>query len=212
MMIDLSELSYLLPFFVATFVFGFVPGPSIMYTLAQTVARGRRGGISAAIGIHIGCFPHIVAAAFGLSYVFKIVPELYIVLKFVGAGYLVYLGVKMILAKTGGDLPVEHIATVDKTTFLNSIMVEVLNPKTAIFFIAFLPQFIDVTASMPVWLQFILLGQFVNMAFSTADLVYVFMAEYVVTKIKKKGGKSNFLNWIGGSLLIGLAGHIMLEK
>ncbi len=208
----LSEFSYLLPFIIATLIFGFVPGPSILYTLAQTVTRGRRGGFMAAFGIHIGCFPHIIAAAFGLSAIFKLVPELFFAVKFIGAAYLVYLGVKMILSKMDGDIPVEHITKDSKTTFLNSILVEVLNPKTAIFFIAFLPQFVDTSASWPVWLQFIILGQFINMVFSIADILYVFLAEILVKKIKKSGGNSRILKWLGGSMLIGLAGHLALEK
>ncbi len=206
-----SEYNYLIPFFIATFIFGFVPGPSIMYTLAQTVAKGRRGGLSAALGIHIGCFVHIIAAALGLSVLFNAFPTLLIAVKFLGSAYLVYLGIKMIISKDMGDIPVEHIATNNKSTFLNSIMVEILNPKTAIFFIAFLPQFIDVTASWPVWLQFIILGQFINVAFSTADLCYVFLAGYIVNKLKINNSKNNILQWIGGSLLVILAIYMVFE-
>lgn len=211
----ITQFNYLIPFFIATLIFGFVPGPSIMYTMAQTVSRGRRGGLNAAFGIHIGCFAHIIAAALGLSAIFSLVPELYVAVKFVGVAYLVYLGIKMIRSKPSdkisGDIPVEHIATQTKSTFFSSAMVEILNPKTAIFYIAFLPQFIDPQASWPVWLQFVILGQIINMVFSTADVLYIFMAGYIVEKLKNTGNGGKYLNWAGGSLLIGLATHIALE-
>lgn len=212
---NISEFSYLIPFFIATLIFGFVPGPSIMYTMAQTVARGRRGGLNAAFGIHIGCFAHIIAAALGLSAIFSLVPELYLTVKFIGVAYLLYLGVKMFRSKaTGGlsgDIPVEHIVTQRKSTFISSALVEILNPKTAIFYIAFLPQFISVDASWPVWLQFVVLGQIINMTFSTADLIYIFAADYVIAKFKNNASSGKYLNWLGGSLLIGLAAHLAFE-
>ena len=212
-MIDmLSEYYYLIPFFITTFIFGFVPGPSIMYTLAQTVTKGKRGGLIAALGIHIGCFVHIIAAALGLSAIFNLVPELYLVVKFAGAAYLVYLGVRMIMSKTNGSIPVEHITSLQKTTLFNSMLVEILNPKTAIFFIAFLPQFIDVNASLSVWLQFLILGQFINMVFSTADLIYIFIAESIVNKLKNNNLNSRILQWFGGTMLIILAGHLILDE
>lgn len=212
----LFEFTYLIPFFIATLIFGFVPGPSIMYTMAQTVSRGRKGGLNAAFGIHIGCFAHIIAAALGLSAVFSLVPELYISVKFVGVAYLLYLGIKMFRSKTtdkvDGDIPVEHIVTERKSTFLSSALVEILNPKTAIFYIAFLPQFIDTNAAWPVWLQFIILGQIINMVFSAADITYIFMAGYVIDKFKNNGNSGKYLNWVGGSLLIGLATHLAFEE
>lgn len=214
---NIAEFSYLIPFFIATFIFGFVPGPSIMYTMAQTVARGRRGGLNAAFGIHIGCFAHIIAAALGLSAIFSLVPELYVTVKFIGVAYLLYLGVKMFRSKTtdkvDGDIPVEHIlATERKSTFISSAMVEILNPKTAIFYIAFLPQFINVDAAWPVWLQFVVLGQIINMVFSTADLIYIFTADYIIEKFKSNAQSGKYLNWLGGSLLIGLATHLAFEE
>ena len=180
-----SEFSYLIPFFIATFIFGFVPGPSIMYTLAQTAVRGRRGGLNAALGIHLGCFAHIIGAAFGLSAVFTLVPEMYFLIKFAGVGYLLYLGVKMIMAKPDGEINIDKIAKSRESTLLSSAMVEILNPKTAIFYIAFLPQFVDGTAAWPVWLQFLVLGQIINLLFSTADMVYIFMAGFIINKFKK---------------------------
>ncbi|MGL1920088.1 MAG: LysE family translocator [Hyphomicrobiales bacterium] len=207
----LSQFSYLVPFVVATLIFGCIPGPSIMYTMAQTVARGRKGGLQAAFGIHVGCFSHIIAAALGLSAIFSLVPELYLTVKFIGITYLIYLGVRMIISKPVSQEHSEHTQNTTKTTFLSSALVEILNPKTAIFYIAFLPQFIDTSASWPVWLQFIVLGQIINIIFSTADIMYIFLAGYIIKKFKKNGQSGKILNWLGGSMLIGLASHLAFE-
>ena len=88
-------LDILLAFAAATSVFAYFPGPALLYTAAQTLARGRRAGLMAALGIHLGCYAHVFAAAFGLSAVFRHVPELYMALKIVGALYLVVLGIGM---------------------------------------------------------------------------------------------------------------------
>lgn len=212
MLETLAEFTYLVPFFIATLIFGFVPGPSIMYTMAQTMARGRRGGLNAAFGIHIGCFAHIIAAALGLSVIFTIVPALFITVKFVGVAYLIYLGIKMFRSKPNNDAKVQNPSHETKTTFINSAMVEVLNPKTAIFFIAFLPQFVDTNAAWPVWLQFVILGQIINMIFSTADILYIYMAGYIIEKLKNNSNSGKYLNWVGGSMLIGLATHLALDE
>ena len=144
-------LDLLLAFAAATAVFAYFPGPALLYTAAQTLARGRRAGLMAALGIHLGCYAHVFAAAFGLSAVFRHVPELYAALKIVGALYLVVLGIGMLRSRGTGAA--EAAAPAPKTArraFLESVLVELLNPKVAIFFIAFLPQFVDPSASLPI--------------------------------------------------------------
>ncbi|MEE9310023.1 MAG: LysE family translocator, partial [Cocleimonas sp.] len=86
----------MLAFISATVVFAYMPGPALLYTAAQTISRGRKAGLMATLGIHLGGYVHVFAAALGLSIVFKAVPVLYIVLKFIGAAYLIFLGLKLI--------------------------------------------------------------------------------------------------------------------
>ena len=85
----------LLAFVAAAAVFAYTPGPSTLYAAAQTIARGRRGGLMAALGIHVGGYVHVFAASFGLAALFAALPTLYTVFKFVGAAYLIYLGIRM---------------------------------------------------------------------------------------------------------------------
>ena len=166
----------------------------------------------AMLGIHLGCYLHVIAAAFGLSAVFKHVPELYVAVKLAGALYLVWLGIVMIRSRLGGaDVEVAPPKTV-KRALLDSFIVEVLNPKVALFFIALLPQFVDPAAPLPVWAQFLILGTIVNFAFSSADLVTVLGASAVIKTMKKTKAGFAFGRWLGGSLMIGLGVKLATDK
>ena len=179
------------------------------------MAHGRRGGFLAVLGIHLGGFAHVIAAAAGLSAVFTHVPLAYTVLKVVGAVYLVWLGIGIIRTRMEVSPPREaHAAATAgrRGTFLHSMLVEVLNPKTALFFIAFLPQFAAADAGLPVWLQFLILGTVVNVAFSLADVVTVFLTDTVLAGLKRTATAQRLARWAGGSILIGLGAHLAASK
>ncbi len=99
-----------------------------------------------------------------------------------------------------------------RRAFFESITVEVLNPKTAIFFVAFLPQFIDASASFPIWLQFVLLGTIVNLMFSFADVVCVVLAGAVVARLRRSTHAQRLVQRAGGAVLVGLGVHVAFEK
>lgn len=202
----------LLAFAAATAVFAYMPGPGMLYTAAQTLARGRRAGVMAAAGIHLGGYVHVVAAAFGLSAVFRLVPEAYLVVKILGAIYLVWLGIGIIRRRMDGAHAPGVQAKSAHRAFFESVTVEVLNPKTALFFLAFLPQFVDPAAALPVWIQFLILGTVVNLAFSSADLVCIVLASTLVTRLRNGGWGERIARWTGGSLLIGLGLRLALVR
>lgn len=162
---------HLIPFAVATFLFAVFPGPALLYTAAQTLARGRSAGFMAALGIHLGGYVHVIAAALGLSAIFSHVPELYLAVKIAGALYLVWLGIGLIRGRLDPDALPQVRARSARRALIESVVVELLNPKVALFYIAFLPQFVDPAAAMPLWLQFLALGVVVNLAFTAADVV-----------------------------------------
>lgn len=209
----MPSVELLIAFFITTAVFAYIPGPAMLYAAAQTLARGRRGGLMATLGIHLGCYVHVAAAAAGLSVLFHAVPALYLTVKLIGAGYLVFLGISLFRARTAGDtaLPVLTQKSA-RRAFLQSITVEVLNPKTAIFFMAFLPQFVDASAAFPVWLQLLILGAIVNLIFSSADLVCVLLAGAIVGRLKRSGKAQRMMQRAGGTLLIGLGTHLALQR
>jgi len=202
----------LIAFATVTILVAYFPGPALLYTAAQTISHGRKAGLMAMLGIHLGCYVHVFAAAFGLSAVFKHVPELYVAVKIAGALYLVWIGIGMIRSRLGApDQPIAPQKTV-KRALLDSFIVEILNPKVALFFIALLPQFVDPAGSLPVWVQFLILGTIVNFAFSSADLVTVFGASFVVGAMKKTKAGFAFGRWIGGSLMIGLGLKLAADR
>jgi threonine/homoserine/homoserine lactone efflux protein len=207
----MGSLELLISFTVATAIFAYVPGPAIMYTMAQTMALGRRGGLMAALGLHIGGYAHVLAAAFGLSALFHYVPELFLAVKIAGAFYLIWLGVSMIRnSKVGKVEAIEPKSA--KQAMVESITVELLNPKTALFFLAFVPQFVDPSAAYPVWVQFLILGVIVNLAFSSADLVVIWFTAAIVGRLKRSGKLAHVLRMLGGTVLVGLGARLAFER
>ena len=202
----------LLAFATLTLVVAYFPGPALLYTAAQTIAHGRKAGFMAMLGIHLGCYIHVFAAAFGLSAVFKHVPELYVAVKLAGALYLVWLGIGMIRSRLGAADAAALPPKTVKRALLDSFIVEILNPKVALFFIALLPQFVDPAAAFPVWVQFLILGTVVNFAFSSADFVTVMGASAVVRTMKKTQTGFALGRWLGGSMMIGLGVKLATDK
>ncbi|MBN8939466.1 MAG: LysE family translocator [Rhizobiales bacterium] len=164
---------YWIPFALATLAFAAMPGPAMLYMTAQTLAHGPKAGLRAALGVHLGCYVHIAAAALGLAAILHHAPLAYAAVKLAGAAYLVWLGAAMILTRPGMS---EGPAVAEPGTFRASVVVEVLNPKTAVFFLTFLPQFVEPGAAWPAWLQLLLLGVIVNAVLSAADVAAVAIA------------------------------------
>lgn len=212
----MAGIDVLIAFALATAVFAYFPGPALLYTIAQTLARGRRGGLMAALGIHLGGYAHVLAATLGLSALFRHVPELFLVVKIAGALYLVWLGIGML--RSGDDLatlPGVGPGVPDKSVpraLVDSFIVELLNPKVALFFIAFLPQFVDPAGSLPVWTQFLILGVIVNVAFSSADLIAVLFTSALAGRLKRSASALRIARRVGGVLLIGLGARLALDR
>lgn len=202
----------LLSFVIASMLFAYMPGPALLYASAQTLARGRRAGLFAALGIHTGCYVHVIAAALGLSAIFIHVPTLYLVVKLAGAGYLIWLGISMLIQKADMKLVAQAATHSPGRAFLQSVSVEVLNPKTALFFIAFLPQFVDPAASLPVWAQLLTLGAIANLVFSSADIVCVLLAATVAGALNRSSRATLWTRRAGGSILMGLGLRLALTS
>lgn len=204
----------LIAFFVTSALFAFIPGPAMLYVAARTLAADRRAGLMATLGIHVGCYGHVVAAAAGLSVLFHLVPPLYLAVKLAGAAYLVYLGIRMFrAARSGAGTPEALLGQKSGVrAFGESMLVEILNPKTAIFFLAFLPQFIDQAASLPVWLQFLILGTLVNVMFTVADIACVLAASTITSRLSRVSSLQRNLQRAGGAVLVGLGLHVAFQR
>jgi threonine/homoserine/homoserine lactone efflux protein len=138
-------------FLVASLAVNLTPGPDMLYVIGRSVGQGRRAGIVAALGVFAGCLVHIAAAAVGLAALLELVPAAYLVLKYAGVAYLLYIGIRMILAAgtmadaaAAGNAPPVPLGAI----FRQGAITNALNPKVALFFLAFLPQFVDYTAGV----------------------------------------------------------------
>lgn len=210
----MPPLETLIAFFLTTAVFAYVPGPAMLYAAAQTIARGRWSGLMASLGIHLGGYAHVIAAAAGLSALFHAVPSLYLAVKLLGALYLIWLGIRMFRARVE-EQPVVSAQQVRRSgwrAFAESVSVEVLNPKTALFFLAFLPQFVDPSAALPVWMQLFILGTIVNLMFTSADVVCVMLAGALATRLKGSARVQKGLQRAGGTILVGLGLNLALQR
>jgi threonine/homoserine/homoserine lactone efflux protein len=202
----------LLAFLAATVVFAAMPGPAILYAAARALAQGRAAGLRAAIGIALGGLVHVAAAALGLSALFHAVPALYAAVKIGGAAYLIWLGIGMLRARAEEVAVPQAADQARRRAFGQSVLIEVLNPKTALFFVAFLPQFVDPAATFPVWLQFVLLGVTVTAIFGLADVIAVAFAAAVAGRIVGSARAAVWANRAGGVVLLGLGLRLAVER
>jgi threonine/homoserine/homoserine lactone efflux protein len=133
------------------------PGPDMLYVISRGMAHGRRAGIVSAVGVVCGILVHTMAAAFGITLIFQTSAFIFLVVKYLGAIYLIYLGVKAWRDKSTFSLQTSTLGISSRALFWQGVLSNVLNPKIAIFFLAFLPQFVDKESSQ-VALQMVILG------------------------------------------------------
>lgn len=190
------------------------PGPSMLYVLSRSLGQSRSAGLMSAAGLAAGGFAHVVAAALGLAAVFAVSPRLYWLTQLLGAGYLIYLGVMMLREDSSDNTkPTAQPTVTPKATsthhdslqrvFYQGIVVEILNPKTLLFFIAFLPQFVDPERGS-VTLQMLILGALVPLTAVPSDLLMALAAGGVAKKLSQNRNAARWLNRLGGLILIGL--------
>ena len=202
----------LIPFFLASAVFACVPGPGMFYAAAQTLASGRKAGWWSALGFHIAGLGHVAAAAFGVSTLLAVVPTLFTVMKLVGAAYLIWLGIKYLRgARLLVSAPRKPPAPTARKALRDSVIVEAMNPKSALFYLAFLPQFTDSSAELPLWVQIVILGMIVNAMFSVTDAILIEMS-HVATKLRSSERFVLALQRLGGGVLITLGVNLALAR
>ena len=197
-------------FLLAALVIAAVPGPGIFYVAARTLAGGRRAGITSTFGTALGGLVHVVAGGLGVSAIILASAQLFTLLKFAGALYLVWLGIKTI-REAGLSQPGAIAAVGASQAFRDGVVVEALNPKTAAFFLAFIPQFIDPSAGHPA-LQFITLG-LISVALNTlADVIVVAIAATARSTLARKPGLVRRLRQGSGLFIAGLGISLALAR
>jgi threonine/homoserine/homoserine lactone efflux protein len=197
-------------FLIAATVLAITPGPGIAYVVARTVAGGRAEGLASCIGTGIGGMLHVLAAAVGLSILVAQSALAFTVVKVVGAAYLVYLGVRMLLRKKAdvADQPVAPQGA--RRALLEGVVVEALNVKTALFFLAFLPQF--VAPAEPLVPQLVLLGSICVVLNTLVDVVAVLAAHRLLASGVVRAARARLMTRVSGITMIGLGVFLATAK
>jgi len=202
-MIVIPDPSSLGLFIVAALVLLITPGPAVLYIVARSIDQGRRAGLVSMLGVHAGTLVHVAAAAAGLSALLAASATAFSVVKYLGAVYLISLGVRRLLDRGPATAPADVRPRPLRRAFLDGVVVNVLNPKTALFFLAFLPQFVDVSRGS-VGAQILGLGLLFVLLGSITDGLYAVGAGTAAQWLR---GNPQFLRgerWVAGSAYIGL--------
>ncbi|CAK1931193.1 LysE family translocator [Vibrio crassostreae] len=200
------ENSELLMFFTVVLLYAFMPGPAMLYSVAQTVSSGRKSGLFAVLGLHVGGYFHVTLVAFGLATAFINTPLLQEIVQKVGAICLIYLGYQKIISHVHFHFDTafeDPSIRPPQKIFWDSVVVDVLNPKAALFYFAFLPQFVVKESEISVGLQLFILGTFTNLVFSSADLLCVLGTSGLrKLAMQKQDWLAYGVRWAGGILVI----------
>ena len=191
-------------FLIAAFVLLIAPGPAVFYIVARSVQQGSWAGFVSAAGVVTGGFIHVVAGTVGLSGLVLSSPIAFATVKYLGALYLIYLGFRAFFRKNRvGDLNLHLKSSQLGRVYRDGLVVNLFNPKTILFFIAFLPQFVDSTRGNP-GMQFLLLGTImVSMGLAT-DSIYAAMAGRASQWLRKTGSRLSYHQWFPGTVYLGL--------
>lgn len=187
------------------------PGPDMLYIASRSISGGVRIGICSALGVTAGLLVHMTAAAFGLGAVLLLWPAAFLIVKWIGAAYLLYLGVKILL---GPDGPVQVGSTSRSpgwVAFRQGVLVNVMNPKIAIFFLAFLPQFVDPAVGDPT-LQLLILGALFNAGGLAWVLIQALVFGRIGNWLARRPGVMKWQRRFTGTVLIGLAANLATQE
>jgi threonine/homoserine/homoserine lactone efflux protein len=202
-------------FLTAALLLAVAPGPGMLYVLARSLAGGKREGVLSALGTFLGGMAHVFAAALGVSVILVRSAMAFSTVKYAGAGYLCFLGVRMILHARDQEVLVPDTFAAGNTVARNplwqGVATEVLNPKTALFFLSFIPQFVN-RGSGHVFLQFVLLGTFSVALNTTADLIVIILAGPLGKKIRSSAAFRRRQRTVTGAIMIGLGTYLATSE
>jgi threonine/homoserine/homoserine lactone efflux protein len=198
-----------LVFLTAAVILAITPGPGIFYVLARSLRGGRKEGVLSAAGTFLGGLVHVAAAAFGLSAILAASAIAFETVRYAGAAYLIYLGYRMIRSRNQ-DVDLDSAGT-SGGTFIQGVMTEVLNPKTALFFLSFIPQFVSVQQGQ-VALQFLLLGAISVTLNTCADVLVACFAGPLGSSMKRNAKLRSGQRTASGVAMIGLGVYVAAAR
>jgi len=195
--------SSLVLFISATFVFLVIPGPAVLYVVGRSIGHGRAVGLVSVLGIHIGTLIHVAAAAVGLSALLVSSAAAFAVVKYMGAAYLIYLGVQKFRRDESFELSDDSERIHLSRVFAQGVLVNVLNPKTALFFFAFLPQFVDPSRGNVAG-QIFFLGLVLTLMGLVSDTLWALSAGTVAQLLRRSPRWMRTQRYVSGGMLISL--------
>jgi len=182
-----------------------IPGPAVVYILTRSVSQGRNAGLVSALGVNVGSTVHVLAAVAGLSVLLASSTAAYTTLKWAGVVYLAWIGIRTLRSRDDSYSDLSAEPTALRRIFLQGVLVNVLNPKVAIFFLAFLPQFVDVSAPNAA-MQTLILGLTLVGIGLISDSVYAAIGGSVASLFRRKPNAARTSRIVAGSVYLGLAG------
>lgn len=188
-------------FLIASVMLAVTPGPGVIYIVTRTLAQGRASGIASVMGVALGNFGNALAAAIGLGALLAVSATAFLILKYAGAAYLVYLGVRAFVAPKREASAMPQVVKSSRV-FRDGFVVALLNPKTAVFFAAFLPQFMSANGSP--MLQSVTLGTLFVVIAALTDTAYALGASGVAPMLNRIGGARSWGRFLTGSAYVGL--------
>ncbi len=200
-------------FMVSALVLNLSPGPSILYILSRSIGQGREAGLVSVLGLGTATLIHAMAAAFGLSTLFVYSPVAFAVVKYLGAAYLIYLGVSVFLSRGTFHAAAAANATPPSlgAVYRQGVVTDLLNPKVALFFISFLPQFVDPSASSPA-LQILFFGLLFHVTGVPVNLVVALAGGRLAILLTRRPHWTRIQRWISGTVLVGLGLRLALSE
>jgi len=200
----------MIPFLIAAFVLAITPGPGIAYVVARTVSGGRKEGLASCLGTGLGGLIHVMASALVVSLIIAQSAFAFSIVKYVGAAYLFYLGFRMLFSKNAAHTNEEISPQGARRAFFEGIAVEALNVKTALFFLAFLPQFTN--SYEPLMPQLVLLGGICVVLNTFVDVLAVLGANRLLTSSAKRAQREKIMVKTSGVTMIGLGAYLALAE
>jgi len=200
-------------FIVSGILLNIIPGPDTLYILGRSISQGRKAGALSVLGISSGCLVHTFAAAFGLSAVLAASASAFLVVKFAGAAYLTYLGIRLLLHRaTAIDSPISKFSAQNSwVIYRQAVLTNVLNPKVALFFLSFLPQFVDPSSNIKV-IAFLFLGAIFIFNGTIWCLIVALFAAAMSQKLRKNSSVSSIIKRATGALFVGLGLRLAVSK
>ena len=199
-MLELSSISV---FLLAALGLLLIPGPAVLYIVTRSAVHGRKAGLASVLGIELATLCHAMAAAFGLSAILLASSLVFSLVKYLGAGYLIYLGIRTIFSKSASPTRDDSPAPSLSQMFRKGFLVNLLNPKTALFFYAFLPQFVNSARGSSI-LQILFLGTLFVLLATITDSTYALISSGVGRMVTQRAGFQRIQKYVTGGIYISL--------